>query len=147
MPVWGIPCLFIYYILIHRMKIVVTDGGELVYKPSNSLFCETIDIQKIDSASLERGLLLTRAVIRYNGKERAFLYPQDVPAFWNCCNPFVRGAVIRNPYKNKTHSGMLNLRLTHESGEKREPTTRGSLPDNSFFICSLPGWATMMTND
>lgn len=42
---------------------------------------------------------------------------------------------------------MLNLRLTHESEEKREPTTRGGLPDNSFFICSLPGWATMMTND
>lgn len=91
-PVWGIPCLFTYYILIHRMKIVVTDGGELVYKPSNSLFCETIDIQKIDSASLERGLLLTRAVIRYNGKERAFLYPQDVPAFLELLQSFREGS-------------------------------------------------------
>lgn len=74
------------------MKIVVTDGGELVYKPSNSLFCETIDIQKIDSASLERGLLLTRAVIRYNGKERAFLYPQDVPAFLELLQSFREGS-------------------------------------------------------
>lgn len=34
---------------------------------------------------------------------------------------------------------MLNLRLTHESGEKREPTTRGSLPDNSFFYLFITG--------
>lgn len=24
-PTWGIPCIFIYYIFIHRMKIMITD--------------------------------------------------------------------------------------------------------------------------
>ena len=63
------------------MKIVITDRGELVYKPSNSLFYATIDILKIDNASQEKSFLFTRVVIRYNGKERAFLYPENIPAF------------------------------------------------------------------
>lgn len=48
--------------------------GELVYKSSNSLFYATIDILKIDNTSQEKSFLFARVVIRYNGKERAFLY-------------------------------------------------------------------------
>lgn len=48
-PTWGIPCIFIYYIFIHRMKIMISDEKKLVYKLSYSLFYESINILEIDN--------------------------------------------------------------------------------------------------
>ncbi len=80
-PTWGIPCIFIYYIFIHRMKIMITDEKKLVYKLSYSLFYETIHILEIDNIILEKGFLFNRVIIYYNAQEKIVLHPQDSSAF------------------------------------------------------------------
>lgn len=82
-PTWGIPCIFIYYIFIHRMKIMITDEKKLVYKLSYSLFYETIHILEIDNIILEKGFLFNRVIIYTTHKKKSCYTPKTVPLFWN----------------------------------------------------------------
>src|SRR3712207_1767212 len=91
---WGIPCLFIYYVFIHRIKILITDDNrQLICKPSNSIWYETIDLQKIHSIRLKKGIFFDKIVIRFN-MDKVVLYPENSLSLLNLFKSICKNAKI-----------------------------------------------------
>lgn len=82
-PTWGIPCIFIYYIFIHRMKIMISDEKKLVYKLSYSLFYESINILEIDNIILEKVSCSIALLSITTHKKKSCYTPKTVPLFCN----------------------------------------------------------------
>lgn len=75
--IWGVFYLFTYIVFIARMKILITDKGELVCKPSNAISDENIAISQITAMEIQRGYLFSKVILYYNANDKVVLYPTD----------------------------------------------------------------------
>lgn len=83
---WSCPYVFLYYAYILKNKIRIVEDKQLICKPSNSIYFETIDINKINRVEKQKGLLFTSVIVHYNEKDKVRLYPDDCTSFINTLN-------------------------------------------------------------
>lgn len=78
---WGVPGLLIYLTFIARMNIKITEGKQLICKPSNYLLNKTINISQISDLEFKKGAIFSKVVVHYNQNDKIVLYPDNCTYF------------------------------------------------------------------
>lgn len=72
--------IIVYYFLVNKMKIVLTDDNKILFYPSKNFSTETIEADKINKIVLRRGRFYDKVTVFYDDC-RVSLYPEDGDMF------------------------------------------------------------------